>query len=165
MGSKTSGRRTPKRQKIIQGTFRADRNPKNEPDPTKVEGLPESPSYFGRHAAAMWDEVGRELVIKKVLTVVDLRALEVLCTSYQEFREAWDAVYLDDKGKRRTLRQYMKGRNSQTAPEFKALRQAKAEYRAFAAEFGITPASRNRIDLKDPDKPEDDPMEEILKAK
>ena len=163
MGGKGSGRRIPKRAKIIRGTFRHDRNPENEPEPEKCMIVPGAPSYLGTYAKALWKRVAGAMVESGILTTVDLPALELMCSAYEEFREAREAVYFTAKGKARTLRQYMRGKNSQTMPEYNALKSAFAAYKSYATEFGLTPSSRNRIDLKPPKEPEADPMEALLK--
>jgi P27 family predicted phage terminase small subunit len=162
VGSKRSGRRVPRQLKIIRGTFRNDRNPEAEPEPTKVDAIPGAPSYLGAQGKALWRRIAGEMVRAKILTTVDLAALEILCSSYEEFREAREAVYTTAKGKPRTLRQYMRGKNSQTMPEYNAMKTARQEYKAYAAEFGLTPASRNRIEIAAPKDPEVDPMEQLL---
>lgn len=162
MGSSKSGRRVPKELKIIRGTFRNDRNPAEEPEPTIVEKVPACPLYLGRHAKALWKRLAKEMVRSGVLTVVDVPALEMLCSSYQDYRDAREAVFTSEKGRPQTLRQYLKGRNSQTMPEYNALKAAYATYKSYAVEFGLTPSSRNRIDLKPPKATDVDPMEELL---
>lgn len=164
MGSKNSGRRAPRQLKIVRGTFRKDRNPAQEPEPTKVAHVPSAPAYLGRHAKAHWKKIASELVRAGVLTTVDLGALEILCSAYGEFREAYEAVYTDARGNERSFREYMRGRNSQTMPEYNAMKAAKAEYKAYATEFGITPSSRNRLELKPKKGETQDPMEALLQA-
>ena len=162
MGSSKSGRRVPKERKIIRGTFRNDRNPAEEPEPTIVDKVPSCPPHLGRHAKAIWKRLAPEMVRAGVLTVVDVPALEILCSTYQDYRDAREAVFLNEKGKPQTLRQYLRGRNSQTMPEYNALKAAYATYKSYAVEFGLTPSSRNRIDLKPAKAAEADPMEELL---
>jgi P27 family predicted phage terminase small subunit len=162
MGSKTSGRRKPSGRKIIEGTFRKDRNPEHEPEPEKVEEVPNPPSYLGHFAKALWKKLAGEMVRAGILTTVDIPALEMLCASYEEYREARDAVYTTQQGKPRTLRKYMRGKNSQTMPEYNAMKNAFATYKSFMVEFGLSPASRNRIEVK-PRKGEKDKDEEEMK--
>ena len=100
------------------------------------------------------------------MTEVDWPMLELLCAAYSQYREAYDAVYhpVDpETGKRnkRTLDEYMRGRNSQTMPEYQAMKTAYQTYKSYAAEFGLSPASRNRIELPER-KDEEDPMERLL---
>lgn len=162
MGGKGSGHRIPRQSKIIRGTFRNDRNPENEPEPEKCTAIPSPPSYLGSYAKGLWRRIAKAMVEAGILTTVDLPALEFMCSAYEEFREAREVVYFTAKGKARTLRQYMRGKNSQTMPEYNAMKNAFSTYKSYATEFGLTPSSRNRIDLKPPKEPEVDPMERIL---
>jgi P27 family predicted phage terminase small subunit len=104
---------------------------------------------------------------KGILTVVDLAALEICCAAYGEYRQAYDAVYRPRDPKtgrivKRTLTQYMAGQNSQTTPEYTAMRQAWTAFKSYLMEFGLTPASRNRIELPEPEEPEKDPVERMF---
>jgi len=151
--------------KLIQGTHRKDRVPEHEPEPEKVSEVPRPPSYLSKHAKKLWKTLAEELVEKGILTVVDLPALEVCCEAYGQYRAAQEAVFrpVDPKtGKRtkRTLSEYMKGRNSQTMPEYSSMTKAFYYFKAYLIEFGLTPASRGRIDLPDSGE-EEDPMKRL----
>jgi len=164
--------RKPRGLKVIQGTFRKDRNPGNEPDPEKVLEAPKPPSSLNRWGKSMWKALAAKLVETKVLTEVDLYALEACCTQYGLYRELHDAIYhveeaveVDGKTvvrrRRRTLAEYLNGRNSQTMPEYIQMKGAFAQLRQYLTEFGLTPAARNRIDI--PETPDEkDRMEELL---
>ena len=156
--------RKPKQLKIIHGTFRQDRNPKNEPDPMKIVEPPKPPSHLGKYAKKRWKSLTAEFVEIGMLTVLDLQALEILCEQYDQYRQAHDAVYRyrDDEGKlrRRTLGEYLEGKNSQTIPELQAMNRHFDSYRRLLTEFGMTPASRNKIELPEPEKLSD-PIEDM----
>jgi P27 family predicted phage terminase small subunit len=159
--------RKPKAAKVLQGTFRKDRNPAREPEPPKVYAVPKPPGYLGRYGKQIWKKLAADLVNTGVLTTVDLPAFELCCEAYDQYRESRDSVYafiVDDetgKRRRRTLAEYMDGRNSQTMPEYAAMKQAFVTFKSYLVEFGLTPASRNRIDLKEK-VPEVDPMEALV---
>lgn len=159
--------RKPRKTKIIRGTFRNDRNPKNEPEPEPVSQVPKPPSHLSLYAKRLWKSLAPELMDKGILTVVDLAALEICCAAYGEYRQAYDAVYRPRDPKtgrivKRTLTQYMAGQNSQTTPEYTAMRQAWTAFKSYLMEFGLTPASRNRIELPEPEEPEKDPVERMF---
>jgi P27 family predicted phage terminase small subunit len=157
----------PRASKILQGTFRKDRNPAHEPDPPRVYEIPRPPAYLGRFGKRIWKDLVVDLVNTGVLTTVDIPALELCCAAYEQYREARESVYafvVDEetgKRRRRTLAEYMLGKNSQTMPEYAAMRQSFATFKSYLVEFGLTPASRNRIDLKEPAQTVD-PMEELV---
>jgi P27 family predicted phage terminase small subunit len=152
--------------KMHHGTYRADRNPKNEPDPEVLTEIPKPPSFLHRYGKQFWKKLVPVLIEEGLLTVVDLPALEICCDLYAQWREAHDAVFrpvdpeTGKKGKR-SLAQYMKGRNSQTQPEYSAMKSSYQAFKSYMAEFGLSPLARNRIDI--PMTKEDlDPMEELL---
>lgn len=159
--------RKPKSRKIIEGTFRADRNPGKEPEPPAVEVVPRPPAYMGRHGKRLWKKLAPLLMDQGILTEVDLSTLELCCESYDVFRSAHEAVYrtvdpMTGRKVRRSLADYFAGRNSQTAPEYAAMKGAWQTYKSYMAEFGLSPVARNRIDLPEPKKDNVDPMEALL---
>jgi P27 family predicted phage terminase small subunit len=160
-GTKMSGRRTPRELKIIRGTFRKDRNPGREIEPTSIDGPLPPPSWLGTHGRTLWETLTRELVTARVLTIVDLGALEILCSAYEVAVEAHAAIYRPG-GKRRTLAAYLNGRPPRLMAEWTVMHKAWSTYRQYMLEFGFTPSSRNRIDIPGPKEPEVDPMEALL---
>jgi P27 family predicted phage terminase small subunit len=163
--------RTPKKRKIIQGTFRKDRNPEQEPEPPALHEAPKPPSHLGRYGKRLWKSFSRELADQGLLTLLDTVALELVCEQYDQYRQAHDAVYKVryqdfETGKMRTRRrklgEYLAGRNSQTIPEYNAMNKHFDSLRKLLTEFGMTPASRNKIDLKT--EQGEDPMESLLDA-
>lgn len=162
--------RKPRKSKIIHGTFRKDRNPKREPEPQAISNIPKPPSHLNRYAKKFWKSLAAELVDKGLLTVVDMAALEVCCVAYGEYRGAYDAVYrprdpVTGRIVKRTLTEYMCNRNSQTIPEHTAMRQAWNVFKSYLVEFGLTPASRNRIELPEPKGEEADPVKRMWNEK
>ena len=178
--------RKPRQAKILQGTFRNDRNPGREPAPPPVVALPKPPPGLNRWARRLWKDLVGELVDQQLLSTVDLAALQLTCETYGDFEEAKQAIYRPadprtGKRTRRSLEQYLSGidpwmdirklsplnlmglrRNSQTAPELAQKNRAYSLYKSYLTEFGLSPASRNRIHLPEPKEPGQDPMERLL---
>ena len=159
--------RKPKSQKIIQGTFRQDRNPVNEPQPEKVSEVRKPPSHLNRYAKKYWKEVVEELIDTGVLTVVDWAAFEICCDSYGIFMEAKEAIYRPinpetKKREKRTLAEYLIGRNSQTSPEITAMNKGKEDFLKYANVLGLNPVARNRIEIPGKKNEEIEEMEGIL---
>lgn len=159
--------RKPRQQKIIEGTFRKDRNPSNEPEPAKYAEAPKPPSHLGKYGKKLWKKLAPQLVEQGLLTVLDNQALELLCETYDQYRQAHEAVYYvrdaDGKRRRQSLGDYLRGRNSQTMPEYQAMNRNYAEIIRLLREFGMTPVARNRIDLPEKED-EQDPMEKLWNA-
>ena len=161
--------RKPRQAKIIQGTFRTDRNPGREPTPPVVLTLPKPPAGMNRWARRLWKNLVQDLVDQQLLTSVDLTTLELTCEAYGQYKEAKEAVFrpLDPNTGRRarlSLAEYMRGRNSQTMPEYTAMTKAFAIYKSYLTEFGLSPASRNRIHLPVRKEAGEDPMERLLRG-
>jgi P27 family predicted phage terminase small subunit len=163
--------RKPKQRKIIEGTFRKDRNPQNEPEPEAYRDAPKPPSHLGRFGKKLWKQLSQRLTSEGLLTVLDLQALELLCETYDQYRQAHEAVYIiyeyDEEGKRRrkrrTLGEYLRGRNSQTMPEYTAMNRHFENMTKLLREFGMTPVARNRVEI--PEKEDEaDPMERMWNA-
>ena len=161
--------RKPTKLKLIQGTYRKDRAVENEPQPKPVVEVPKPPSYLDKYAKKMWKALAGELVHKGILTMIDLPALEICCETYGQYRLAHEAVFrpIDpETGKKtkRTLAEYMDGRNSQTMPEYIAMTKAFTLFKGYLIEFGLTPASRGRLDIPKVPEEEADPMEKLYHA-
>lgn len=159
--------RKPRQKKIIQGTFRKDRNPGNEPSPSVLLTVPKPPAGMNRWARRLWKDLIAELMEQQLVTTIDLATLELCCEAYGMYREAKDAVFHPrnlETGKRvrRSLAEYLRGRNSQTMPELTTMKNGWQLYKAYMAEFGLSPASRNRIHIPGPREAGQDPMEKIL---
>ena len=157
----------PTKTKVIQGTFRSDRALKNEPEPKMVEKLPNPPPVMPKEGKKIWKKLGQELLEKGLLTVVDIPAFEMCCFNYGLYRELADEVCRKEtdpvtgKPRRRTLAEYMTGKNSQTMPEYTSMIKAFNTYKSFLAEFGLSPASRSRIDLPEVADEGDDPVKRM----
>jgi P27 family predicted phage terminase small subunit len=148
----------PTQLKIIHGTFRKHRAKKGEPKPQLVDEVPKPPRHLNGFGKWIWRRIAPELVEKRILTVLDLQSLEILCDAYGLYRAARAAMLR----KGRTLQQYLQGQNSQTTPEATMMRQCWATFKAFMAEFGLSPASRGKLDIPAPKESEEDPMKRLL---
>jgi P27 family predicted phage terminase small subunit len=150
--------RLPKTTKILQGTFQKSRNPASEAEFPAVATLPPAPRTLNACGKKLWKKLGPELLNAGVLTAADMPAFELLCIRYGLGMELYDSVTtgkdIDHRtGKIKTLRVslsgYLSGKNSQTIPEYNAMRNEFAAARQLMIEFGMTPASRNRFSVHD----------------
>ncbi|MPN26884.1 hypothetical protein SDC9_174310 [bioreactor metagenome] len=141
--------RIPTALKVANGTFRADRAPRNEPNPKKFETIPSPPGHLNKWAKMMWRIVAKYLLKHGMLTILDLYSLEVLCEQYGIYRELKDAMtHREQPGEKRikiSLSQYLKGKNSQTMLEYTSMRGAFERYTVLLREFGLSPVSRGRL--------------------
>ncbi len=156
----------PRAKKVLEGTFRKDRNPIKEPEPTLASDVKPPPEHLNRWGKQLWDSVVQELVDTGVMAVVDWSELEMCCTAYGMFREAHHEIYhyTDEAGKKRkrTLGQYMENRSANKMPEMTTLRTSYEMYRTTSANLGLNPVARNKIDLAPRNKQEISETEKIL---
>lgn len=161
--------RVPTQLKIMRGTFRNNEAPQNEPKPETMTTSPKPPSHLNSWGKKMWRETAAELIALNMLAKLDLYSLEILCEQYGIYRELKDAIthisLPDGTRKKISYAKYLAGQNSQTIPEYAAMRAAFERYSSLLKEFGLSPASRSRMDIpREPPKAIDE-MEKILEAK
>jgi phage terminase small subunit len=109
--------------KSISGTDQPCRRGENDPPPPDFEpvrAFPVPPQHLNVDGAAMWSELGPQLVACGVLQLPDLFALEQVCVAWQQFRKK------------------AKADMEITASEHNALR-------GLLSEFGLSPAARRRV--------------------
>lgn len=123
------GRRGPRPKptalRVLEGNPGKRALPAREPKPTRVSYTP-MPRFLGVVAREEWRRVARQLEILGLLTNLDLAALEVYCDTYGRWRAA------------------------RKARDWRTIREAAALMRQYAAEFGLTPAARVRIETDEP---------------
>jgi len=124
----------------LQGTFDPSRRPGNELSPDA--GIPECPDWLSETARAEWERITPLLESLGLLAEIDAVPLAMYCHYYGEFLAAKQMI--DRSG---LLIQTPKGFVVRNPATF-VMRDASAECRRFAVEFGFTPASRTRIDVK-----------------
>lgn len=158
--AKPMGRRGPPRTatKVLQlrGTFRKDRHGAgNEPEYPPLDALPPVPGFFDDIANYEWERIGAELIAKRLLSEVDLTAFAAYCLNVSRMVKAEREVqakgltFITDFGPKAN-------------PAVMIARQSAAEALKFAKEFGLTPASRTRVEIPSSGKPaEKDPWSEV----
>lgn len=152
--------------KILNGNPGKRPLPKNEPRPAPVTKIPSPPSILNAPAKAAWKRLAPELDRLGLLTVSDLETFTVACQSYGIWVECEKYFKQKDpdtgKPYGRTYKYTNKNgsTNEIERPEVKIGQKAIDHFKAFMTEFGLTPASRTRIEVKPAEG--DDPMEKIL---
>lgn len=145
--------RKPTRLKIIQGTYRADRAGLNEPDPEPV--APKCPTFLKGQARREWKRISEHLEGLGLLTQIDLAALASYCL-------AWETLIESDKVIRAEGRTILTPNGStQQHPELSIRNRAMDQVRMFLTEFGMSPASRTRINLPPKDLDINNPFAQL----
>lgn len=179
--------RKPKIIKLQQGTFRAEREPGQEPDPTMSSGVRTAPNHIGKYGKRLWTELSEELVSSGIMSEIDWQALEICCESYNLYRESRDAIYkpisrtcakcgeiveegncpacgsttFKMKAHAQKLAEYLRTRNSQTGFELTTMHKGKEQFLKYAVQLGLTPVARNRIDVSGKKSEEKSEMEKM----
>jgi P27 family predicted phage terminase small subunit len=130
--------KTPTSLKIIRGTFRKDRAMVNEPKPQPE--IPCVPAELSDQAKVEWGRLSQELATLGLLSRIDRAALAVYCEAWSDWLDATMQV-----------RQYGKvikttAGNVVDNPYYSIKKRSAELMHKFLTEFGMTPASRTRID-------------------
>lgn len=149
-----------------------------EPKPAPI--VPKCPGWLKPEAKRVWKELVPELQRIGALTIVDGEALAAACQSWaiwvetEKFFKEKDPEAsqkaTDEAGRKVTVpygRTYAYtnkagATNLLPRPEVAIGQRALADFRAFCSEFGITPASRTRINTKIGKEQDEGGMEGLL---
>lgn len=124
--------------KLIDGNPGKRAPNKHEPAPQKVYDPP-APQGFDAIQTAKWDELASKLAKIRVLTELDLDALEIYCREWVNLHEA-----ITDVATRGKLLQMPSG-GVMWNPSWTQLKHSQAQCRSLMAEFGMTPSSRTGL--------------------
>lgn len=121
------------------------KRPLNEREPQFAPTLPPCPRHVTGEARREWRRVGRELLRHGVLATVDRAALAAYCVAYARWVEAEAQV-----AKLGTIVKTSNGNLIQN-PYLAVANRAMEQMTKLAAEFGMTPSSRSRVQVAEPD--------------
>lgn len=118
--------------------------------PAKATGealkrVPRVPEWFTDEAAAEWRRVMPQLIERGTLTTADLSACELYCSAVGDSRVASKTIAIEGATIETRL-----GDNKRH-PAWTTLRESTTAARQWAAELGLTPASRSRVSQEAPD--------------
>ena len=123
--------------KVLEGNPGHRPLPKGEPRPTPI--APKCPSWLSADAKTEWKRVAPELERMALLTAIDGAALAAYCEAWAEFKQTGAVIAkegLTVKTSAGTVVQH---------PAVGIRHRSMLLIRAFAAEYGFTPASRVRL--------------------
>lgn len=144
----------PTQLKVVQGTFRPDRAPQNEPKPRPI--APGCPPEIGDDAREVWFEIAPSLEKLGLLTEVDGPAFAMLCEAQARYRLAQERLRIILSKIGRNPAKHLKTvRMAEVSVE-----KAEHSFRLLASEFGLSPAARTRLDVSS--VPEEDEFEGFL---
>ena len=140
---------------IINGNPSRLKLPKNT---KKYAGNTTPPGHLGRIGLNEWKRIIPELKRLGMLSKLDRAAIAAYCQTYERWVEAEKVIA--EKG---VLYKSPKG-NIQTSPMLWVANKALEQMYKYLTEFGMTPASRTRMQLKE-SEPKKEPMSGILEKR
>lgn len=143
--SKAGRKAKPTCLKLVQGNPGNRPITKNEPKPARVY-KPKAPVAFNKIEKAKWNQISKKLAACRVLTELDLDALEIYVRNWVMMHEA-----LNDLATRGKLVQTPTG-GVMWNPQWSQYKHSESVCRSLIAEFGMTPSTRTSIAaVGDPD--------------
>ncbi len=129
--------------KLVENTFRADRAPTNEPKPELA--IPAVPEHLSVEAKAEWGRVSQELFQLGLLTRIDRALLAAYCEAYSDWVDATRMCATKDGADRKVMK--TAAGNLTENPYFSIKKRSMELMHKFAQEFGMSAASRSRINV------------------
>lgn len=136
--------------KKSRGTARVEREVKS-PAP-RVVGIPLPPPWMDEIGKEYWHRVAHILSERRQLSQDDCFALEGLCRTYSEWREA--ALDMETNGRYQTVTTQSGDEMERARPCVGAFADADRRLRAYLIEFGLTAVSRSRVNIPEGSPPE-----------
>ena len=133
--------------KLVRGN--RGKRPLNRREPKPLKVIPRCPPELAPAARKEWRRISRHLFDLGLLTAIDRAALAIYCQGWAQWLDA--QAQLDKYGsvvKAPTGYPIM-------SPYLAIANQAQAQMRASLIEFGMTPASRSKVEVTIPRDPAD----------
>lgn len=136
--------------RVIEGNPGKRSLTKNVARPPVSAGL-EAPSHLNSDGKRHWREMGRQLEVLGLLAAIDRGALAALCQAYGLWADAerrLKAYNSSEAGKKAgAFLMETPGGAIIQHPLVRMARDSRRDYLKAAAEFGMTPSARSRVDI------------------
>lgn len=153
-----AGRRpTPTTLKLVKGN--PGKRALNKKEPKPARSIPSPPDHLTDDGKFAWGRLTVLLDRMGVLTEADAFALERLCDCYADILELRELVEQDGRTYETTSTQGEKVIKAN--PAVSMLADADRRFKGYLVEFGLTPAARSKVQIKD-DDPEEDQFAEFF---
>jgi len=116
------------------------KRPLNQNEPKPRPRLPRAPAHLSDAARREWQRAGRFLLQLGLMTDLDVAALAAYCVAYGRWGEAEEALRTHG-----VLIKSPSGHPMQS-PYLAVANRAMEQMRSLLSEFGMSPASRSRVD-------------------
>jgi P27 family predicted phage terminase small subunit len=141
--------------KVLEGN--PGKRPINKCEPRPQKTVPKCPSWLEPEAKKEWRRMSKSLEALGILTKVDAASFAGYCEAYARWKEAEE--FLSKHG---TIFKTPSG-YIQQVPQVSIAQTYLKIMKDFCSEFGLTPASRTRLQVKiDSDSMENNEMEMLL---
>ena len=137
----------PTQLKIVRGN--PGKRPLPEDEPQIPASRPEAPSTLSEGARQHWDVVVERLADAKIMTNLDIPALEIYCEAYAKWADANQKI--QEHG---PLIKSPQGFPMQS-PYLQIANKAFDQMKAMLVEFGMTPSSRTKVRTTESGKKDD----------
>lgn len=119
--------------------------PLNDSEPRPDRDIPRCPSHLDKTAKSMWRRLTKELFDAGILTRIDAEILAAYCQVYSRWKNA--ELMLQKSG------DVIKTTNGNLIqnPYLAIANRAIEQMAKLASEFGMTPSSRSRIKVEEPE--------------
>lgn len=144
--------RKPTALRVLQGTDRADRVPKNEPKPRPV--APKPPVWLDAAGKRAWKANAPLLERLGLLTEADGNAFGAFCEAFSRYVAAV-----------KRLRVAVKSGVSELRPFESSVERALHDVRQLGAEFGWSPGSRSRLNVPEASGDEETVLDRLWQRK
>jgi P27 family predicted phage terminase small subunit len=131
--------------------------PINEPKPKPIVNQIDPPAWLNDHGVVTWRRLFPVLKNINLITEADIESFTMLCQSYGVWVESEIAL---KNGRTDTYTNKGNNENEVEHPLSKIAQKAFERYKSLCTEFGLTPASRSRIQVTGQE--EADEMEQLL---
>ena len=131
---------------------------KNEPKPKRV--IPSPPAHLSDTGRVAWGRLTVMLDRMGVLTEADAFALERLCDCYCEVLKF--RFQLNVEGETYTTTTNLGDTLIKGHPAQAMLADADRRFKGYLIEFGLTPAARSKVQIKNDDDDKKDPLAEFF---
>jgi P27 family predicted phage terminase small subunit len=161
-----AGRRPkPTHLKVVSGNPGKRALNKREPQPAKA--IPSCPEHLSTASKVTWGKLCVLLDRMGVLTEADGLALERLCDCHAEILECRELIAKHGRtyesirwigGDESPIEQVLVKAN----PAVAMLADADRRFKSYLVEFGLTPAARSKVQIKDDGDEQKDPLQEFF---
>ena len=125
-----------------------------QPKPFSLDAKP--PKWIGKYGQELWQARAPELIELGILTRADLPMWSILCCTWNMFRKALEILNRD--GLTTVDERGLPRKN----PIWTLYNSAAKDFSKLAQEFGMTPVSRQRLDVRQPVQAHN-PWEDLVK--